>query len=57
MFIPDQVRSAIEYVRRTLDSYELEGRGVTEAMNDACNLYATSYEEYMHIWEHLTDIF
>lgn len=27
-----------------------------EGINDFCNIYATSYEEYMAMWEELTDM-
>lgn len=26
-----------------------------DSINDFCNIYATSYEEYMSLWELLTD--
>ena len=33
-----------------------EGHGTDkDSINDFCNIYATSYEEYMTLWELLTD--
>lgn len=33
-----------------------EGHGADkDSINDFCNIYATSYEEYMTLWELLTD--
>lgn len=45
----EKIRNAIEYVME---------HGVTkESVNDACNIYADSYEEYMTLWEYLVDAF
>lgn len=37
--------------------YVLEHGATTEHINDACNIFATSYEEYMTLWHLLTDAF
>jgi hypothetical protein len=30
---------------------------ITNVVNDFCNIYATSYEEYMAMWEILSDAY
>lgn len=47
-----KIKSAIAYVRVHI------GHGADETMvkNDAANVYAASYAEYMEIWEALNNI-
>ena len=48
MNINEKIQKAKEYVAK------LEGiQEVVSLRNDAANLYATSYEEYLTIWEAL----
>ena len=50
MTIDEKITCAIKYVREHIDEPE---RDVSEIKNDAANIFADNYEEYLTIWRAL----
>lgn len=52
MSMEEIVKAWEEFVEKGLNGCPVTG----EAVNDFCNIYATSYEEYMALWELLSEM-
>lgn len=50
MTIDEKITCAIKYVREHIDE---SGKDVSEIKNDAANIFADNYEEYLAIWDAL----
>lgn len=47
------MENKINYARNYVDAAIARGTDTTEAMNDAANIYSSSYDEYCAIWDAL----
>lgn len=50
MTIDEKITCAIKYVREHIDEL---GGNVSEIKNDAANIFADDYEEYLAVWRAL----